>query len=70
MLTGDQIEEANLTDWRKLGQGQHARYVIGYFGTGVHFVTRADRTAAGRMGSRASRARTSRQAVSHDDEVA
>jgi 4a-hydroxytetrahydrobiopterin dehydratase len=39
MLTGDQIEEANLTDWRKLGQGLHARYVIGDFGTGVRFVT-------------------------------
>ena len=38
MLTGDQIVEANLTDWRKLGQGLHARYVVGDFGTGVRFV--------------------------------
>jgi 4a-hydroxytetrahydrobiopterin dehydratase len=38
MLTGDQIAEANLTDWRKLGQGLHARYVVGDFGAGVRFV--------------------------------
>ena len=38
MLTGDQIAEASLTDWRKLGQGLHARYVVGDFGAGVRFV--------------------------------
>ena len=38
MLTGDPIAEANLTDWRKLGQGQHARYVVGDFGAGARFV--------------------------------
>jgi 4a-hydroxytetrahydrobiopterin dehydratase len=38
MLTGDQIAEAHLTDWRKLGQGLHARYVVGDFGAGVRFV--------------------------------
>ena len=38
MLTGDQIAEADLTDWRKLGQGLHARYAVGDFGTGVRFV--------------------------------
>src|SRR6266511_3921692 len=38
MLTGEQIAETNLTDWRKLGQGLHARYVVGGFGTGVRFV--------------------------------
>ena len=38
MLTGEQIAEANLTDWRKLGQGLHARYVVGDFGTGARFV--------------------------------
>ena len=38
MLTGSQIAEANLTDWRKLGQGLHARYVVRDFGTGVRFV--------------------------------
>jgi 4a-hydroxytetrahydrobiopterin dehydratase len=39
MLTDDQIAEADLTDWRKLGQGLHARYAVGDFGTGVRFVT-------------------------------
>jgi hypothetical protein len=34
MLTGAQIAEANLTDWRKLGQGLHARYLVGDFGAG------------------------------------
>ncbi len=38
MLRGEQIAEANLTDWRKLAQGLHARYVIGDFGTGARFV--------------------------------
>src|SRR5918995_2594523 len=38
MLKGDQIAEANLTDWRKLAQGLHARYLVGDFGTGVRFV--------------------------------
>jgi 4a-hydroxytetrahydrobiopterin dehydratase len=28
MLTGDQITAARLTDWRKLAQGLHARYVV------------------------------------------
>jgi 4a-hydroxytetrahydrobiopterin dehydratase len=38
MLTGEQVAEANLTDWRKLGQGLHARYATADFGTGVRFV--------------------------------
>jgi 4a-hydroxytetrahydrobiopterin dehydratase len=38
MLTGKQIAETNLTDWRKLGQGLHARYLVDDFGTGVRFV--------------------------------
>jgi 4a-hydroxytetrahydrobiopterin dehydratase len=39
MLKGDRIAEANLTDWRKLGQGLHARYLVHDFGTGARFVT-------------------------------
>lgn len=35
---GDQIAAANLTDWRKLAQGLHARYLIDDFGTGARFV--------------------------------
>ena len=35
---GDQIAAADLTDWRKLAQGLHARYVVDDFGTGARFV--------------------------------
>ena len=38
MLKGDEITEADLTDWRKLAQGLHARYLVADFGTGVRFV--------------------------------
>jgi 4a-hydroxytetrahydrobiopterin dehydratase len=38
MLTGEKIAEANLTDWRKLAQGLHSRYLINDFGTGARFV--------------------------------
>jgi 4a-hydroxytetrahydrobiopterin dehydratase len=38
MLTGEEIAEAELTDWRKLAQGLHARYLVGDFGTGARFV--------------------------------
>lgn len=38
MLMGDQIAEAELTDWRKLAQGLHARYVIDDFGSGARFL--------------------------------
>lgn len=38
MLTGATIAEAQLTDWRKLAQGLHARYVVDDFGTGARFV--------------------------------
>ena len=38
MLTGEQIAEAGLTDWRKLGQGLHARYLVGDFAAGSRFV--------------------------------
>lgn len=35
---GDEIAAANLTDWRKLAQGLHARYLVDDFGTGARFV--------------------------------
>lgn len=38
MLTDDQIAAAELTDWRKLGQGLHARYVVDDFRSAVRFV--------------------------------
>jgi 4a-hydroxytetrahydrobiopterin dehydratase len=39
MLSGEQITEANLTDWRKLGQGLHARFIVDDFAAGARFVT-------------------------------
>lgn len=38
MLRGDRIAEANLTEWRKLAQGLHARYLVGDFCAGARFV--------------------------------
>ncbi len=34
MLRSEQIAEAGLTDWRKLAQGLHARYLIADFAAG------------------------------------
>ena len=39
MLRGDRIAEADLTDWRKLAQGLHARYLVDDFGAAARFVT-------------------------------
>jgi 4a-hydroxytetrahydrobiopterin dehydratase len=39
MLSGKEISAAGLTDWRKLGQGLHARYVVPDFGAGVRFLS-------------------------------
>ena len=38
MLRGNEIAEAGLTDWRKLAQGLHARYLVDDFGAGARFV--------------------------------
>ncbi len=38
MLTGDEIAATALTDWRKLAQGLHARYLIDDFAAGARFV--------------------------------
>ena len=38
MLSGTEITEAKLDDWRKLAQGLHARYLVADFGTGVRFL--------------------------------
>ena len=37
-LSHSQIVDAGLTDWRKLAQGLHARYVVGDFGSAARFV--------------------------------
>ena len=39
MLTTEQVLDAQLEDWRKLGQALHARFRTGDFVTGVGFVT-------------------------------
>ena len=38
MLRGTEIAEARLTDWRKLAQGLHARYLVDGFSAGARFV--------------------------------
>lgn len=38
MLRGDQIAAAGLTEWRKLAQGLHARYLVDDFGAAARFV--------------------------------
>ena len=38
MLSGTQISAANLTDWRKLGQGLHARFGVDDFAAAVRFL--------------------------------
>ncbi|HEY9496210.1 MAG TPA: 4a-hydroxytetrahydrobiopterin dehydratase, partial [Intrasporangium sp.] len=37
-LTIEQILDAGLTDWRKLAQALHARFLTGDFATGLRFV--------------------------------
>ena len=50
MISGDQVTAAGLADWRKLGQGLHARFVTGDFAAGARFVS-----AAGEAGDDAGR---------------
>ncbi|MDR7255133.1 4a-hydroxytetrahydrobiopterin dehydratase [Nocardioides sp. BE266] len=38
MLRGNTIAEARLTDWRKLAQGLHARFLVDDFGAAARFV--------------------------------
>ncbi len=38
MLFGEQINQAQLADWRKLAQGLHARYVVADFAAGARLV--------------------------------
>lgn len=39
MLRGEQIAEAALTDWRKLAQGLHARYLVPDFAAAARLIT-------------------------------
>ncbi|MDQ1635954.1 MAG: 4a-hydroxytetrahydrobiopterin dehydratase [Frankiaceae bacterium] len=45
MLSGEQVTAAALADWRKLGQGLHARFVIPDFGAGVRFLSTISESA-------------------------
>lgn len=38
MMSNAQVLRADLADWRQLGQGLHARYLVGGFGAGIRFV--------------------------------
>ncbi len=38
MLSGEQIAEAGLADWRKLAQGLHARFLVADFGSGARLL--------------------------------
>jgi len=62
MLSGEQITAAALTDWRKLGQGLHARFVIRDFGAGVRFLS-----AIGEAGKAAGRYPEVRMGTAHVD---
>ncbi|SEB77856.1 4a-hydroxytetrahydrobiopterin dehydratase [Nocardioides exalbidus] len=39
MIPSEQIAQAGLTDWRKLAQGLHARYLVGSFAEAVRLVS-------------------------------
>lgn len=39
MLFNEEISAANLTEWRKLAQGLHARYLVDGFTNGAKFIT-------------------------------
>ncbi|MGG5260166.1 VOC family protein [Phycicoccus avicenniae] len=39
MLSGDEVDAAGLTDWRRLAQGLHARYRVDDFAAAARFVT-------------------------------
>jgi len=39
MLSGEAIAAADLTDWRKLAQGLHARFLVDDFSAGARFIT-------------------------------
>lgn len=47
MLTDGQITAAGLADWRKLGQGLHARYLVDDFATGARFTAAMGGTGDG-----------------------
>jgi 4a-hydroxytetrahydrobiopterin dehydratase len=47
MVSNAKIDESKLDDWRKLGQGLHARYVVADFRAGLRFLTAVGDAADG-----------------------
>lgn len=69
MLSGDQITAANLRDWRKLGQGLHARFIVGDLRAGTRFLTaisEASASAAHHLEVRMGRGRVDLKLISDD----
>lgn len=69
MLSGEQITAADLTDWRKLGQGLHARFVVRDLRTATRFLTaisEADPSAADHLEARLGRGRVDLKLISDD----
>jgi len=62
MLTGGEIDQAQLADWRKLAQGLHARYLVDDFGTGARFLA-----AVGEAGDAAGHHPTVAMSTGHVD---
>ncbi len=62
MLSGEDITAAGLTDWRKLGQGLHGRFVIADFRAGVRFLA-----AVGEAGDAAAHHPEVRMGTAHVD---
>src|SRR6266545_1219036 len=69
MLSGDQITAANLSDWRKLGQGLHARFVVGDLRAGTRFlaaISEASASAADHLEVHMGRGRVHLKLISED----
>jgi 4a-hydroxytetrahydrobiopterin dehydratase len=68
MLSGKQITAANLTDWRKLGQRLHARFIAGDVRASVRFLTAITEAgeAAGHLEARLGRGHVDVKLISDD----
>ena len=69
MLSEDQIAAAHLRDWRKLGQGLHARFVVGDLPAGTRFlatIAEACPSAADHLEIRMGRGRVDLKLISDD----
>jgi 4a-hydroxytetrahydrobiopterin dehydratase len=69
MLSGEQITAANLRDWRKLGQGLHARFIVDDHRAGTRFLTAVSEalaSAADHLEVRMGRGRVDLKLISDD----